>query len=58
MKVDVDRRDRWRRDALQHHCRLALQHHCRLAAETMNPKLRRWITSGVSLTLSVNSGYE
>lgn len=38
--------------------RTAIDNHCRLAAETLNPKLRRWVTNGVSLVLSVNSGYE
>lgn len=38
--------------------RAAIRNHCRLACETLNPRLHRWITNGVSLTLSVNSGYE
>jgi hypothetical protein len=45
-----DPRWRWQRDALTNHCRLA--------CETMNPRLRRWVANGVSLVLSVNSGYE
>lgn len=36
----------------------ALRHHCRLAAETVHPRFRAVLPLGVSVVLTVNSGYE
>ncbi len=42
---------------MNRHQQIALEHHCRLAEETTRPQLGyRYI--GVSIVLSVNSGYE
>lgn len=38
--------------------RIAVENHCRLAAETMQPKFSRILPIGVSVVLTVNSGYE
>ena len=38
--------------------RTALQHHCRLACETAHPRFCRRLPSGLSVVLTVNSGYE
>lgn len=38
--------------------RVALVNHCRLAGETVNPNFRRILPIGVSVILTVNSGYE
>lgn len=39
--------------------RVALANHCRLALETFRPEFRRVVPHlGVSLVLTVNSGYE
>lgn len=38
--------------------RLALDRHCRLSMETMHPDFGRRLTSGLSVVLTVNSGYE
>ena len=45
-----DDRENWQRTALMHHCRLA--------GETMHPRFGRLIRAGISLVLTVNSGYE
>jgi hypothetical protein len=37
---------------------LALDRHCRLSVETMHPQFARRLTSGLSVVLTVNSGYE
>ena len=42
---------------MNRHQQIALEHHCRLAEETMRPQLR-YCYPGVSIVLSVNSGYE
>jgi hypothetical protein len=36
----------------------ALGYHCRLAGETTHPRFRSLIRPGVSLVLTVNSGWE
>jgi len=38
--------------------RTALGWHCRLAAETIHPRFARRLPSGLSVILTVNSGYE
>jgi len=38
--------------------RTAIANHCRLAEETANPKFRRLFANGLSLIVTVNSGYE
>jgi hypothetical protein len=38
--------------------RLALDRHCRLSMETMHPDFSRRLASGLSVVLTVNSGYE
>jgi hypothetical protein len=40
------------------HQRIALDRHCRLSVETMNPLFRRGLANGLSVVLTVNSGYE
>lgn len=42
---------------MNRHQQIALDHHCRLAEETTRPQLR-YVQIGVSIVLSVNSGYE
>lgn len=37
---------------------IALEHHCRLACETMHPRFARLLPLGMSVVLTVNSGYE
>lgn len=36
----------------------ALKNHCRLAGETVNPMFAKVLPSGISLMITVNSGYE
>ena len=36
----------------------ALASHCRLSIETMHARFIRWLPIGVSVVLTVNSGYE
>lgn len=38
--------------------RVALANHCRLSIETMHPRFARITPSGMSVALTVNSGYE
>lgn len=40
------------------HQRMALDRHCRLSIETMHPDFGRRLPSGLSVVLTVNSGYE
>jgi hypothetical protein len=40
------------------HQRTALDHHCRLSVETMRPQFARRLSTGLSVVLTVNSGYE
>lgn len=40
------------------HQRIALENHCRLSVETMDRKFARWLPGGMSVVLTVNSGYE
>lgn len=40
------------------HQQTALDWHCRLAVETMHPRFARRLSSGLSVVLTVNSGYE
>ncbi len=42
---------------MNRHQQIALEHHCRLAEETVNP-IFGYVYPGVSIVLSVNSGYE
>jgi len=37
---------------------IALTHHCRFGFETAHPRFARLLGPGVSLVLTVNSGYE
>lgn len=37
---------------------LAVEHHCRLAGETIHPRFGRSLRIGMSVVLTVNSGYE
>jgi hypothetical protein len=37
---------------------VALANHCRLAVETANPQFGFTLRSGLSVVLTVNSGYE
>ena len=36
----------------------ALTRHCRLSVETMHPDFSRTLRSGLTVVLTVNSGYE
>jgi hypothetical protein len=36
----------------------AIENHCRLAGETIQPKFARLLPSGITVVLTVNSGYE
>ena len=38
--------------------RVALEQHCRLSIETLRPEFHRDLASGLSVVLTVNSGYE
>lgn len=38
--------------------KVAIEKHCRLAGETIRPEFARLLPSGISLVLTVNSGYE
>lgn len=38
--------------------RIAITHHCRLAGETTHPRFHSQLHAGLSLILTVNSGYE
>ena len=40
------------------HQATALDWHCRLSIETMHARFARRLPSGVSIVLTVNSGYE
>lgn len=40
------------------HQQLALDRHCRLSIETMHPRFGRVLPSGLTVVLTVNSGYE
>jgi hypothetical protein len=40
------------------HQRTAIEHHCRLAVETLHPEFARRLANGLSVVLTVNSGYE
>lgn len=43
---------------MNRHQRTALDNHCRLSIETMRPEFGRVLPSGLSVVLTVNSGYE
>ena len=43
---------------MNRHQTLALDNHCRLSIETMHPRFGRRLPSGVTVVLTVNSGYE
>jgi hypothetical protein len=43
---------------MNRHQSLALDYHCRLSVETMHPRFARPLPSGLSVVLTVNSGYE
>lgn len=38
--------------------RVALDHHCRLSVETLHPRFGRVHPLGMTIVLTVNSGYE
>lgn len=40
------------------HQKIAIENHCRLAAETMSRLFQRTLAGGVSVIVTVNSGYE
>jgi hypothetical protein len=40
------------------HQQLAIDRHCRLSIETMHPQFGRVLPSGLTVVLTVNSGYE
>jgi hypothetical protein len=40
------------------HQQTALDWHCRLSVETMHPRFSRRLPSGLTVVLTVNSGYE
>jgi hypothetical protein len=40
------------------HQRTAIDRHCRLSIETMHPRFGRALPNGLSVVLTVNSGYE
>jgi hypothetical protein len=43
---------------MNQHQRTAISHHCRLAIETTHPRFAHRLDDGLTLVLSVNSGYE
>lgn len=43
---------------MNRHQLLAIDHHCRLSVETMHPRFARRLSTGLSVVLTVNSGYE
>lgn len=40
------------------HQTTALDRHCRLSVETIHPRFGRQLPNGLSVVLTVNSGYE
>jgi hypothetical protein len=45
-------------DIMNRHQQTALDWHCRLSVETMHPRFARRLPSGLTVVLTVNSGYE
>lgn len=43
---------------MNRHQTVALARHCRLSIETMHPDFARRLPSGLTVVLTVNSGYE
>lgn len=43
---------------MNRHQATAIRRHCRLSIETMHPDFIRLLPSGLSVVLTVNSGYE
>jgi hypothetical protein len=43
---------------MNRHQTTAIDHHCRLSLETMHPRFGRRLPSGLTVVLTVNSGYE
>lgn len=43
---------------MNRHQRAALDWHCRLSVETLHPRFFRKLPSGLTVVLTVNSGYE
>lgn len=43
---------------MNRHQQVALTRHCRLSAETVNREFARMLGNGLSVVLTVNSGYE
>lgn len=43
---------------MNNHHRTALDWHCRLSIETMHPRFSRRVPAGLTVVLTVNSGYE
>ena len=43
---------------MNRHQQTAITYHCRLSVETMHPRFGRSLSRGLSVVLTVNSGYE
>jgi hypothetical protein len=43
---------------MNRHQETAITYHCRLSVETMHPRFSRMLPGGLSVVLTVNSGYE
>lgn len=43
---------------MNRHQRTAIDYHCRLSIETVHPRFARRLPSGLTVVLTVNSGYE
>lgn len=43
---------------MNRHQQTAIDYHCRLSIETMHPRFARRLQNGLSVVLTVNSGYE
>ncbi len=43
---------------MNRHQQTAIAYHCRLSVETMHLRFARRLSSGLSVVLTVNSGYE
>ena len=43
---------------MNRHAQTAIANHCRLSVETMHPRFARRLPNGLTVVLTVNSGYE
>ncbi len=43
---------------MNRHQQTAITYHCRLSVETMHPRFARLLPGGLSVVLTVNTGYE